>query len=97
MRPGRIVAIAGALAVVVLLVLFALVNRGQPIALDFGIWAWQGDAIYAIYAGACVGLIAMFAVSLPSDLAIRREHRRLVRREQGVAERPSDPGASGPG
>lgn len=85
-------AIAGALVIVVLLILFALVNRGQPIALDFGIWSWQGDAIYAIYAGACVGLIAMFAVSLPSDLAIRREHRRLMRREQAVAERSSDPG-----
>ena len=94
MRPGRIVAIGGALIIVVLLVLFALVNRGQPIALDFGIWAWQGDAIYAIYAGACLGLIAMFAVSLPSDLAIRREHRRLLRREPAAAERPSDPGAS---
>ena len=93
MRPGRIAAIAGAVAVVVLLVLFALVNRGQPIALDFGIWSWQGDAIYAIYAGACVGLIAMFAVSLPSDLAIRREHRRLMRREQ-AAERSSDPGGT---
>ena len=95
MSPGRVVAIAGALVVVALLVLFALVNRGQPIALDFGIWSWQGDAIYAIYAGACVGLIAMFAVSLPSDLAIRREHRRLMRREQ-VAERSSDAGGPDP-
>ena len=91
MSPGRIVAIAGALVAVALLVLFALVNRGQPIALDFGVWSWQGDAIYAIYAGACLGLIAMFAVSLPSDLAIRREHRRLLRREQ-AAERSSDVG-----
>lgn len=94
MRPGRVAAIAGALVVVVLLVLFALVNRGQPIALDFGIWSWQGDAIYAIYAGACVGLIAMFAVSLPSDLAIRREHRRLLRRDQAAVERSSDPGGT---
>ncbi|HJU86462.1 MAG TPA: hypothetical protein VJ788_03735 [Gemmatimonadota bacterium] len=94
MTPGRVVAIVGALVIVVLLVLFALVNRGQPIALDFGIWSWQGDAIYAIYAGACVGLIAMFAVSLPSDLAIRREHRRLLRRDQAVADRSSDPGGS---
>lgn len=94
MRAGRIAAIAGALVVVVLLILFALVNRGQPIALDFGIWSWQGDAVYAIYAGACVGLIAMFAVSLPSDLAIRREHRRLARREQGAADALADPGAS---
>lgn len=86
-------AIAGAFVAVALLVLFALVNRGQPIALDFGFWSWQGDAIYAIYAGACVGLIAMFAVSLPSDLAIRREHRRLLRREQASVERAPDPGA----
>ncbi|HJR52404.1 MAG TPA: lipopolysaccharide assembly protein LapA domain-containing protein [Gemmatimonadota bacterium] len=93
MRPARIVAIAGAFVAVALLVLFALVNRGQPIALDFGFWSWQGDAIYAIYAGACVGLIAMFAVSLPSDLAIRREHRRLLRREHTSVERASDPGA----
>ena len=60
-RPARIVAVAAALVVVVLLVLFALVNRGQPIALDFGVWSWQGDAVYAIYAGACVGLIAAAA------------------------------------
>ena len=73
----RIAAIVGALVAVVLLVLFALTNRGQPIALDFGVWAWQGDAVYAIYAGVCVGLIVMFVVSLPSDLALRREHRRL--------------------
>jgi len=96
LRPSKVVAIAGALVVVVLLVLFALVNRGQPIALDFGIWSWQGDAIYAIYAGACVGLIAMFAVSLPSDLAIRREHRRLLRHEHAAAERSSDPGGPDP-
>ena len=47
----RIAAIVGTLVAVVLLVLFALTNRGQPIALDFGVWAWQGDAVYAIYAG----------------------------------------------
>jgi uncharacterized integral membrane protein len=88
------VAVAAALVVVVLLVLFALVNRGQPIALDFGVWSWQGDAVYAIYAGACVGLIAMFAVSLPGDLAVRREHRRLMRGEHAHASRPLDPGAT---
>jgi uncharacterized integral membrane protein len=73
---ARIAALGTALLSVVLLVLFALTNRGQPIGLDFGVWAWQGDAVYAIYAGVCVGLIVMFVVSLPSDLAIRREHRR---------------------
>ena len=97
MSPGRIVAIAGALVAVALLVLFALVNRGQPIALDFGVWSWQGDAVYAIYAGICVGLIVMFIVSLPGDLAIRREHRRLARRDGEMAVRRgtdrTEPGA----
>jgi uncharacterized integral membrane protein len=86
---GRIAALGGALLTVALLVLFALANRGQPIALDFGVWSWQGDAVYAIYAGVCVGLIVMFVVSLPSDLAIRREHRRLAQREQDAAVRRS--------
>lgn len=94
MRPGRIAALGGALLTVVLLILFALTNRGQPIALDFGVWSWQGDAVYAIYAGVCVGLIVMFVVSLPSDLAIRRELRRLLRREgEATVERA----AEGPG
>ena len=86
---GEIAAIVGALLAVVLLVLFALANRGQPIALDFGVWAWQGDAVYAIYAGVCVGLIVMFVVSLPSDLALRREHHRLASRERDTAVRRS--------
>lgn len=94
MRPGRIAALGGALLTVVLLILFALTNRGQPIALDFGVWSWQGDAVYAIYAGVCVGLIVMFVVSLPSDLAIRRELRRLLRRE---GESTVGRAAEGPG
>jgi len=93
-RPGRIAALGGALLTVVLLILFALTNRGQPIALDFGVWSWQGDAVYAIYAGVCVGLIVMFVVSLPSDLAIRRELRRLLRRE---GEATVGRAAEGPG
>ena len=48
-----------------------------------------GDAVYAIYAGVCVGLIVMFVVSLPSDLALRREHRRLANRERDTAVRRS--------
>ena len=83
----KIAAISGALLAVIILILFALANRGQPIALDFGVWAWQGDAVYAIYAGVCVGLIVMFVVSLPSDLAFRREHRRLASRERDAAVR----------
>lgn len=97
MRPGRIAALGGALLTVVLLVLFALANRGQPIALDFGVWSWQGDAVYAIYAGVCVGLLVMFAVSLPSDLAIRREHRRLLHRDgEATVGRAADIGGSEP-
>jgi uncharacterized integral membrane protein len=90
---GRIAAVGVGLLSVIVLVLFALANRGQPIALDFGVWTWQGDAVYAIYGGVCVGLLVMFAVSLPSDLAIRREHRRLLRRDrEAAASRPSGPG-----
>lgn len=97
MRPGRIAAIGGALLTVVVLVLFALTNRGQPIALDFAVWSWQGDAVYAIYAGVCVGLLVMFVVSLPSDLAIRREHRRLLQNEgEATVRRPADIGGSKP-
>lgn len=87
MTSGRIAALAGAFVTVILLVWFALVNRGQSVALDFGIWSWQGDAVYAIYAGICVGLIVMFIVSLPGDLAIRREHRRLAHRDREMAVR----------
>lgn len=87
MSSSRIAVAIGALLAVALLVLFAVSNRGQPIALDFGVWSWQGDAVFAIYAGVCVGLIVMFAVSLPTDLAIRREHRRLSRPDADVPER----------
>ena len=82
MSPARITALGGAFLALVFLVWFALVNRGQAVALDFGLWSWQGDAVYAIYAGICVGLIVMFLVSLPGDLALRREHRRLARRDR---------------
>jgi uncharacterized integral membrane protein len=92
MRASRLAAIGGGLIAVVLLVLFALTNRGQPIALDFGVWSWQGDAVYAIYAGVCVGLIVMFVVSLPSDLALRREHHRLARREHDAVRKGADAG-----
>jgi uncharacterized integral membrane protein len=93
MGARGIAAVGGGLLSVIVLVLFALANRGQPIALDFGVWTWQGDAVYAIYGGVCVGLLVMFAVSLPSDLAIRREHRRLLRRDREAApSRPSGPG-----
>ena len=88
MSSGRIVAAVGALSAIAALVGFALANRGQPIALDFGVWSWQGDAVYAIYAGVCIGLIVMFVVSLPSDLAIRRDHRRLAASERRAADAP---------
>lgn len=88
MSSSRIAVAIGALVALALLVLFAVSNRGQPIALDFGVWSWQGDAVFAIYAGVCVGLIVMFAVSLPSDLAIRREHRRLAHGGQPARRKP---------
>ena len=92
MSSSRIAVAIGALAALALLVLFAVSNRGQPIALDFGVWSWQGDAVFAIYAGVCVGLIVMFAVSLPSDLAIRREHRRLAHDGQPARRKPDADG-----
>ena len=93
MAPGRIAALVGVVVTVVLLIWFALVNRGQSVALDFGVWSWQGDAVYAIYAGVCAGLIVMFLVSLPGDLAVRREHRRLAHRDREIAyRRESEPG-----
>lgn len=72
--------LAGGLLAAVGLVFFALANQGQTLALTVGIAGWRGDAIVALYAAACVGLLAMFALSLPADLAARRERERLARR-----------------
>lgn len=63
-----------------LLVPFAIYNRGQRVGLDFGVWTWRGEAVYAVYAGIFVGLLAMFFLGLPADLAARGERQRLARR-----------------
>ena len=77
-RAGLLaVAFAVATAGAVVLVVF---NRGQPIAIGVGPVAWRGEAIYAVYAAAIAGLVVMFLVGLPSDLAARRERRRLESR-----------------
>lgn len=55
-------------------------NRGQEIALGVGSYAFEVEAIYALYAAAVVGLVLMFLVGLPADLAARRERRRLEAR-----------------
>lgn len=62
------------------LFLFALYNRGQPIALTFGLWRWRVDAVIAVYTGIGLGLLVMFLLGLPSDLAARAENARLARR-----------------
>lgn len=77
---GRRLAIAGGLMAFASLVVFALYNRGQTLSLNFGLWQWRGEAIYAVYAGVCVGLVAMFLLGLPADLAARGERERLARR-----------------
>jgi len=85
----------------VLLVPFAIFNRGQGIGLDFGLWTWRGEAVYAVYAGVFLGLLAMFLLGLPADLAARGERQRLARRvrelerERDLAgtARPVDPAA----
>ena len=72
---------------VVLLVLFALFNRGQVISLSLGVVRFQVDAVTAIYAGVLGGLFAMLLLSLPIDLAARREREALSRRVREL-ERP---------
>jgi uncharacterized integral membrane protein len=79
-------------AAFVLLVLFAMYNRGQALALNFGLWRWSVDAVCAVYAGIFAGLAAMFLLGLPSDLAARGERERLARRvRQLERERDSEP------
>lgn len=66
MTPRRVATLAIALIV---LVLFALYNRGQPVTLTFGIWRWNVDAIVAVYMGAGVGMVVMFLICLVVDMA----------------------------
>lgn len=77
---GRGLVIAAAAPVLVVLVLFATFNKGQVLALDFGLWTWEVDAIAAVYAGIFAGLAAMFLLGLPADLAARGERERLASR-----------------
>ena len=64
-------ALVAGIAASFLLVPFAIFNRGQGISLDFGLGTWRGEAVYAVYAGIFVGLLAMFLLGLPADLAAR--------------------------
>lgn len=98
MSRGRaLVLAAAALAVVSLLVVFALYNRGNPIALEFGFARWSGEAVYALYGAVFVGLLLMFVIGLPADLAERRERRRLERRVRDLARRADEAVRSLPG
>ncbi len=73
-------ALVAGIAASVLLVPFAIFNRGQRVGLDFGLWEWRGEAVYAVYGGIFVGLLTMFLLGLPADLAARGERQRLARR-----------------
>lgn len=94
---SRVLAGVAALLVVALLVVFALYNRGNPIALEFGFARWRGEAVYALYGAIFLGLLLMFVVSLPADLAERRERRRLERRVRDLARRAEEAARSIPG
>ena len=80
MAKSRRWALLAGIAVSLLLVPFAIFNRGQRVVFDFGLWEWRGEAVYAVYGGVFVGLLAMFLLGLPADLAARGERRRLARR-----------------
>lgn len=85
------------IAASLLLVPFAIFNRGQRVGLDFGLWEWRGEAVYAVYGGIFVGLLAMFLLGLPADLAARGERQRLARRVRELEhdrEREVDRGRS---
>ena len=87
----RVALVLGLLLAVAVLVVFALYNRGNPVALEFGFARWGGEAVYALYGAVFVGLLLMFLVGLPVDLAARRERRRLERRVRELARRSADP------
>ncbi|MBW3661387.1 MAG: DUF1049 domain-containing protein [Gemmatimonadetes bacterium] len=92
MSSGRRLALAGiVLVAVALLVVFALYNRGNLVVLEFGLARWRGEAVYAIYAAVFVGLLLMFLVGLPADLAERRQRERLERRVRELAKRTDEP------
>jgi len=97
-----LLAVAFVLATVAAVVVIAF-NRGQEIILGVGGLQWRGEAIHAIYLAAVGGLVLMFLVGLPADLAARKARRRLAARvrdlERRLGERsrpPSpDPEAAG--
>lgn len=70
----------GGIVALALLFLFALYNLGQPVALSLGPLRWRGEVVFALYGGVCLGLLLMFLLGLPADLAARRERERLARR-----------------
>ncbi len=83
----RVALVAGILALAALLVVFALYNEGNPIVLEFGFGRWRGEAVYALYGAVFAGLLAMYLIGLPADLAARRERRRLARRVRDLSRR----------
>lgn len=89
-------ALVAGIAASFLLVPFAIFNRGQRISLDFGLWTWRGEAVYAVYAGAFAGLLAMFLLGLPADLAARGERQRLARRVRELERERDLAGAARP-
>lgn len=98
MRDGsRRWALVAGIAASLLLVPFAIFNRGHRIGLDFGPWTWRGEAVYAVYAGVFVGLLAMFLLGLPADLAARGERQRLARRVRELERERDLAGTARPG
>lgn len=94
MTRARIAAVLAGLVAAAALILFALYNQGQPIVLRFGFWTWRGEAVYAVYGGIFLGLVTMFLVGLPGDLAVRRHRTRLDRRvSRDAAAQADEPGA----
>lgn len=89
MRASTRVTVVLGLVSLALLVGFAVTNGGQVIELDFWLWRWQGKAVFAIYAGICTGLVLMFLLGLPADLAARREREQLAQRLRRAEENPS--------
>lgn len=69
-----------ALVAAAALALFAGRNLGDPVVLDFWLVRWRGDTVVALFAAVVVGLVLMFLVGLPADLASRREMRRMRHR-----------------
>lgn len=78
-----VLATAGAVVVIAF-------NRGQEITLGIGGLQWRGEAIHAIYFATVAGLVLMFLVGLPADLAARKGRRRLEARVRDLEGRLED-------